>query len=105
MAYASEVITADKADIENAVRVVTDAATVLLPMGDLVNFAEEVARLEAELEKAEKDKGYYQNKLSNPNFVAKAPEKLVEEQRTLMKKAEDRIAALNSSIDEFKKMM
>ena len=105
LAYASEVITADKADIENAVRVVTDAATVLLPMGDLVNFAEEVARLEAELEKAEKDKGYYQNKLSNPNFVAKAPEKLVEEQRTLMKKAEDRIAALNSSIDEFKKMM
>ncbi len=105
LAYASSVNTVKQAEVENAVRIVTDSATVLLPMGDLVNFADEIARLKVELEKAEKDKGYYANKLNNPNFVAKAPEKLVEEQRVLMKKAEDRIEALLANIKEFEKMM
>ncbi len=105
LAYASQVQVGDSFEVENAVRAVTGFATVLLPLGDLVNVEDEIKRLNSELEKAEKDKAYYAVKLGNPNFVAKAPAKLVDEQRALMQKAEERISALNENIEAFKKML
>ncbi len=105
LAYTSNVQVGDSFEVENAVRAVTGFATVLLPLGDLVNVQDEIKRLGGELEKAEKDKAYYAAKLGNPNFVAKAPAKLVDEQRALMQKAEERIAALNENIEAFKKML
>ena len=67
-----------------------------------LDFAAELERLNKELEAANKDKGFYENKLNNPGFVAKAPEAVVNQQRELLAKTLDRIALLEESISKIK---
>ncbi len=104
LASASVVEVADNFDIQGAVRVVTDAANIYIPMNELVDAAAEIARLEKDLKKALDDKAFFEKKLNNPGFVAKAPAAVLEEQREKLKKVEDRIALINSSIEELKAM-
>ncbi|MBS0279374.1 MAG: valine--tRNA ligase, partial [Proteobacteria bacterium] len=56
-------------------------ATVGLPLGDVIDFAKERARLEKELKKAEDEIGRIDAKLSNEQFVSRAPEEVLTEQR------------------------
>ncbi len=88
-----------------AVRVVTDAATIYIPMNDLVDFAAELERLNKELANAGKDREFFEKKLNNPGFVAKAPKELVETQRAQLEKVLDKIAMLEDSIAAIKKQM
>jgi valyl-tRNA synthetase len=64
-----------------AVPVVLDDATLLLPLADVIDIAQERARLTREVDKAEGEIAKFDKKLSNQNFLAKAPEEVVEEQR------------------------
>ena len=89
----------------DAVRVVTDDATIYIPMNELVDFAAELERLQKELAAAEKDKEFFEKKLNNPGFVAKAPKELVETQRAQLEKTLDKISMLESSIESIKKQM
>ena len=54
LAFASAVEVGDSFNAEGAVRVVTDAATVYIPMKELVDAEKELARLNKELEAANK---------------------------------------------------
>ena len=54
---------------------------VALPLGDVIDFAKERARLEKELKKAEDEIARFDAKLSNEQFVARAPEEVLAEQR------------------------
>ena len=56
-------------------------AVVALPLGDVIDFAKERARLEKDLKKAEEEIARFDAKLSNEQFVAKAPEDVLAEQR------------------------
>jgi len=56
-------------------------AVVALPLGDVIDFAKERARLEKDLKKAQDEIARFDAKLSNEQFVAKAPEDVLEEQR------------------------
>ncbi|MBV9991858.1 MAG: valine--tRNA ligase [Alphaproteobacteria bacterium] len=56
-------------------------ATVALPLGDVIDFAKERARLEKELKKAQDEIARFDAKLNNEQFVAKAPEEVLTEQR------------------------
>ena len=51
-------------------------------------------------EPAEEDKEFFEKKLNNPNFVAKAPEALVAQQKESLAKVLDKIKMLQSSIEE-----
>ncbi len=105
LASASEVIVS-KTEVEgteDAVRIVTDSATVYMPMNELVDFEAELARLNKEMEAALKDKNFYESKLNNEGFVAKAPQAVVEKQRDLLAKTLDRIALLEDSIAKISK--
>ncbi len=64
-----------------AVRLPLDEATILLPLGGLVDLARERARLAREIEKVDGEIDRIRRKLDNPNFLARAPEEVVEEQR------------------------
>ncbi len=103
LASGSEVTVGDSFDMPDAVLVVTDSAKVYIPLEELVDFAAELERLNKELEAANKDKAFYENKLGNPGFVAKAPEAVVNQQRELLAKTLDRIALLEESIAKIKK--
>ena len=102
LAFASEVETGDSFEAEGAVRVITDAATVYMPMKELVDFEAELERLNKELKKANEDKDFFEKKLNNPNFVAKAPAALVEQQKASLAKVLEKIKMIEDSIAEIK---
>ena len=105
LAYASEVEIGDSFDSEGAVRVITDAAAVYMPMKELVDFSAELERLNKDLKKAETDKEFFEKKLNNQGFVAKAPAAVVEQQRESLKKVLDKIAMIKDSIKEIENNM
>lgn len=102
LASASEVEIGDSFDSEGAVRVVTDAATVYMPMKELVDIEGEIARLNKDLQKAIVDKEFFEKKLNNQGFIAKAPAAVVEQQKQGLAKALDKIKMIEDSIAEIK---
>ncbi len=98
LASASEVEVADSFEIEGAVSIVTQDAKIYIPMGELVDFEAEKARLNKELVAVQKDLDFVNNKLNNENFVAKAPANVVAAQREQAAKYAEKIAMLKESI-------
>ena len=87
---------------EKTVSAVTGAAELFIPLGDLVDFAKEIARLEKEKANLTKEIGRAQGMLKNPGFVAKAPAALVEAEREKLAANEQKAKALESRIAELK---
>ena len=71
---------------ENAVTKVLAIGTVYIPMGELVDIEKEKIRLQGELEKVMAEIRRADGKLNNQGFVAKAPKKLVDEERAKLNK-------------------
>ncbi len=65
-----------------AVQVIVDEATAALPIGDVIDVAQEVARLQKEIGKVDGEIAKIEKKLTNESFIAKAPATVVEEQRS-----------------------
>ncbi len=105
LASAQEVEVANNFDLPDAVCVITDSAKIYLPLADLVDFSAEIERLEKELKKAEVDKEFFEKKLNNTSFVAKAPEQLVKTQREQLAKVLEKIEMINSQIADIKSKM
>ena len=83
---------------DGMVQVSTHAARGFVPMMELIDRDKELARLNKELTKAEKELGIFTNQLNNPKFVEKAPAKLVEETRAKLAAAQDKAAKIKESI-------
>ena len=98
LASASSVEVSEKFDMPDAVTAVTDSARIFIPMEELVDKEKELARLQKEKEKAQKDIDFLSKKLSNEGFLVKAPEKLVEVEKAKLKKAEEKMEKINQSI-------
>ena len=102
LASASEVETAEKYDMPDAVTVVTDSARVFIPMNELIDRDKEIARLEKEKTAVQKDIDFLSKKLNNQGFLAKAPEKLVEAEKAKLAKAEEKMTKILQSIESFR---
>ncbi|MCI8718002.1 MAG: valine--tRNA ligase [Lachnospiraceae bacterium] len=83
LGYASNVvIQEDKEGIdEDAVSVMIPNAFIYMPFAELVDIEKEIERLTKEKEKLEKEIARVNNMLGNPNFVNKAPEKKINEEK------------------------
>lgn len=68
-------------DKKGMVAVITAAAKAYMPMGELIDIAQETARLQKEIEKIQNEIERANKKLSNEGFVAKAPAKLIEDEK------------------------
>lgn len=100
LASANEVIVADSFDdLGNTVTIITDDAKIYIPLGDLVDFDAERKRLEKEMAAAQDKLDFINKKLSNPGFVNKAPEKVVQQNREDAAKLEEKIANIKNSIE------
>ena len=99
-AFATDVTVTDKytGSTEGMVNVATPAAKGFIPMMELIDREKELARLNKELAKAEKEQGMFENQLKNPKFVEKAPAKLVEETRAKLAAAQEKAAKIHESI-------
>jgi valyl-tRNA synthetase len=88
---------------EKSMSAVVTGAELYLPLAGLIDITEEVKRLEKELEKLNNEVDRVQKKLTNENFVNKAPEAIVNEEKAKekdyldkRKKVEERIAELKA---------
>ena len=102
LASASEVEVGADFEIEGSVSVITEAAKIFIPLNELVDFEAERARLQKELEAAKKDLQFVSNKLNNPGFVAKAPEKVIAQEREKQEKYLAKITMLEESLEKLK---
>ena len=93
-------VVSEKAADASGFMVGTDSFAV--PVGDLIDVAAELARQEKELEHLEKFLAGIKKKLSNANFVAHAPQPVVDLERKKQKDSEEKIAALRESISDLK---
>ncbi len=100
LAYAGEVEVQTDApeNIDGMVCVVTDEAKMYMPMAELVDLEKERARIQKELAKAEKDLAGQNVKLANENFVSRAPENIVNNEREKKAKLEALIENLKESL-------
>ena len=89
LASASEAQVVSEYTGANAVQIITHAATVYIPMAEIVDIEKEKARLNGELEKVNSEILRIEKKLSNEEFVKKAPAAVVEGEKAKLVKYEN----------------
>jgi valyl-tRNA synthetase len=106
LGYASEVIIqSDKAGIDaDAVSIVTSSATIYIPFTDLVDIEKEIERLTKERGRLEGEVKRVQGMLSNPNFINKAPEAKLVEERAKLEKYTSMLVQVEERLKHFSKL-
>ncbi|HAA93779.1 MAG: valine--tRNA ligase [Rhodospirillaceae bacterium] len=84
---------------KGAVQLVHDEANVFLPLADVIDLNAEQDRLKKEIAKADGEIVKLSKKLGNEQFLAKAPEAVVEEQRERLSAEEALKAKLTFALD------
>ncbi len=91
--------TSDEMLKKGLVELQTYAARIFLPLAELVDLEKERARVEKELKKNAAELDKLTAKLSNPGFVGKAPQHVVEAERERAAKLEVLVGKLQSQLD------
>ncbi|MBQ8654652.1 MAG: class I tRNA ligase family protein, partial [Clostridia bacterium] len=101
----SEVI-ADRGTITGKnVSAVTKAGELFIPLGDLVDFDKEIARLQKELDNVRKEIARAEGKLNNQGFISKAPAALVEQEKAKLAANQVKVGQLENRINELKESL
>ncbi|MEE2877749.1 MAG: valine--tRNA ligase [Pseudomonadota bacterium] len=87
-----------------AVTIASGEETIALEVEEFITPADEIARLDKEIAKLEKDITGTEKKLSNENFVAKAPPEIVEENRERVIEWTATLAKLTSAREQLSAM-
>ena len=82
----------------DAAQLVLGEATFILPLAGVIDIAVERARLQKEIAREESEIEKIDRKLGNEQFVAKAPEEVIEEQRTRRTEATERRARIAEAL-------
>jgi valyl-tRNA synthetase len=85
-----------------AVQLLVRGEVAALPLAGVIDLAAERARLEKELGKIADDISRIDKKLGNADFMARAPEEVVEEQREKREEAEGRQAKVREALERLK---
>ena len=106
LAYADSVTMLEKEpeNLEGMVTCTTADAKLYIPMGQLVDVAKELERIGKELEKNRKFLTSLEGKLSNPGFVSRAPEAVVNAEREKAARTRELISQLEESELAMKKL-
>ena len=87
--------------IEKAIAKMVRTLEFFVPLTDNVNKEEEIKKIKADIEYYEGFKNSVMKKLSNENFVSKAPEQVVAMERKKLSDAEQKIETLNEQLKAF----
>lgn len=100
LASASEVEVCESKDeiSPNAVNIVVPSAEIFLPLDELVDKDKELKRLNDEKKKLEGEIKRVEGKLSNQGFIAKAPQKVVDEEKAKGEKYKEMLDKVLESI-------
>lgn len=97
LARLSEISFADSAP-KNSVQLLVRGSVAALPLEGIVDLAAEVSRLQKEAVKAEGEIRKIEAKLGNADFVARAPEEIVEENRERRDAEIERLGKLREAL-------
>ena len=75
---------------------------VLVPMANLIDKDEEIARLSKEIDKLDKEISRLDGKLSNDGFIQKAPEDVVEKERHKLEDARNHRERLDDQLEKIR---
>ena len=89
-------------DKEGLVNLVFNEFTILMSLDELIDYDKERQRLAEEIKKLEAEIKRASGKLKNDNFVKKAPEKVVEEERKKLKDYEDLLEKTKKSLEDIR---
>jgi len=103
MASSVEFIEDKSAVPEKAVSVIGVGAEAFMALGDLIDIEKELARLDAEVARLENEVKRVEGKLNNPGFIAKAPEKVVQDERDKLAKYTEMLDAVRRRRAELSK--
>ena len=98
LASASSVTVTDTYADDTAVRIVTDSATIYIPLADMVDFAAERKRLEGEQSKIAGEIKRCEGKLSNAGFTAKAPAAVVAAEEAKLEKYKAQLHGIEEAL-------
>ena len=106
LAYADAVtlLNAEPENLDGMVTITTADAKLYIPMGQLVDVAKELDRINKELEKNRKFLASLEAKLSNEKFVGRAPEAVVNAEREKAVKTRELITSLEESFAAMQKL-
>lgn len=85
-------------NIQDCVSVVTNSSIILIPIKQLVDKEKEKIRLEKELDICQTDINFLSNKLENPKFIDKAPEKIVNIEKDKLEKSQKLLENIKESL-------
>jgi valyl-tRNA synthetase len=95
----------DVADFpKGTVALAVSGGTFGLPLADVIDVGEEIARLEKTLGKLAKELGGLRGRLKNPKFAASAPPEVVEETQANLALREEEEAKLNEALTRLKEL-
>ncbi|WP_086427596.1 valine--tRNA ligase [Staphylococcus cornubiensis] len=87
---------------EKAMTSVVAAGEVILPIEGLIDMDKELERLEKDLQKWQKELDRVNKKLSNDNFVNKAPEHVINEEKEKQVKYQEKYDGVKARIEQLK---
>ncbi len=87
---------------DTAVQIITDSATIFLPLSDIIDTEKELARLALEEKKLISEIERIEKKLSNEGFVAKAPAAVVEGEKAKLAKYRENLDGVLAAIAKLK---
>jgi len=87
---------------QGSVQLVVRQEIAALPLAGVIDFAAERARLEKEMARVNSDLARIDAKLGNTDFVRRAPEEVVEEEREKREAARTRRAKINEALERLK---
>jgi valyl-tRNA synthetase len=98
LARLSEITAASTAP-PGAVQAIVGQTAIALPLGDFIDVAAERGRLQKEIAREEKDGAKLDAKLANPDFLERAPEEVVEDNRERRAEALARVAKMRAALE------
>jgi len=102
LASASDVVFPSREDIpKDSVSAVIPGGEIFLPLEDLIDREKEIERLRKEKERLESEVERVNKKLSNPGFVNKAPEKVINEEKEKQAKYQDMLDKVIERLESF----
>ena len=102
LASAADVKIGESFDVAGTVNIVTSAATVKIPLDELVDKAAELARLEKERANVQKQLDGVMARLNNKAFTDKAPEAVVNGAREQAAQLQEKLTLLDQSMEQMK---
>ncbi len=88
-----------------AAKAVVDAVDIYLPLAGIIDFSEEERRLTKEIDKLSKDLSGAQRKLTNEDFLAKAPAEVVAKEKDKVQGWTEKLTKLKNHRERIKELM